>query len=170
MGIFVKTKIMKLFVSLFFLFILLWGNSLFSQPNTDVVSYTKSKLSGSRITLQIPNHFVANTKKADEFVCQPKGSILKFYYIKNISASTFCDSLTPTYFDKQQLTDVISSTHNNLIIYKGKFTNGKINYIRAFCVYPYKKSTVLGIGNYPENLQEEIEQDFFAVFNNFEDE
>lgn len=156
---------------LFFSLLVLWGaNPICGQSTKDTIQYTQSKLSGSKIYLQIPNHFIANSKKADEFVCQPKGSILKFIYIKNISVPNFCDSLTPSYFSKQQLTDVDSSIHNNLIIYKGKFTNGKINYIRAFCVYPYKKSTVLGIGNYPENLQEEIEQDFFTIFNNFEDE
>lgn len=156
---------MRFLLSFLILFVSTGTQILYSQSKKALEIHSGYKLQNTDYYIQIPENFVLSQKNQDEFICQEKGSVLKFAYIENVSTSTFCDSLTSRFFNAQQLTDVTHLTQNNLNIYKGKFLINEISYIRAFYVFPHKKSTVLGIANYPEKIGEEIEKSFIPLFN-----
>lgn len=130
---------------------------------SDKTHYTH-RLSGSDFFLNIPNEFKANKAGNDDFAFQEKGTVAKFAYLENIPVSTFCDSMTDAYFSKQGLSNMLVATKQGIKIYSGKFDIGKVPYIRAFYIYEYKKSTVVGILNYPEKLQDELEDYFLSMF------
>ncbi|MDA3822304.1 MAG: hypothetical protein PF450_06805 [Bacteroidales bacterium] len=130
----------------------------------------RHRLSGTDFYLNIPNDFKANEAGNDDFAFQEKGTVVKFAFLENISVSTFCDSLTDAYFSSQGLRDMQVMTEQNVKIYRGKFDIGQVPYIRAFYVYDYKGSTVVGIVNYPEKLEEELAGYFLSMFITEKDE
>jgi hypothetical protein len=130
----------------------------------------RHRLSNTDFYLNIPNDFKTNEAGNDDFAFQEKGTVVKFAFVENISASTFCDSLTDNYFSGQGLRDMLVRTEQNIKIYRGKFDIGQVPYIRAFYIYEYKGSTVLGIVNYPEKLEDELADNFLSMFIGGEDE
>lgn len=148
---------MKKYLSILFI-LFMCINTMYSQQQTDTLIYISYPISGTEITVKIPTHYTVNSNQKNEYSCSQKGIVLSYILIPNITTKQFCDSLTPTYFSNQNLQNIQHIKKSGISIYTGSFMINDIPYFRAFYVYPYKRSTLLGIFNYPQVFADETEQ------------
>ena len=140
------------------------------QSNRNIVPGKLHKITGSSYLVKIPDDFEISKSHKDEFVFKEKGSVVKFVHLKDISATMFCDSMTTQYFEAQGLHEVTETKIGDIINFKGKFTINQVPYIRSFYIIPHKGNTILGISNYPEKLEGELEYHFLNMHKNNKNE
>lgn len=152
--------------SIFYLFLLLFFGfqTAYSQQKNDTIPYNTFPISGTKLHVQIPNNYTIQSNNTNEFSCSEKGIVLTYIYIPNVTVKQFCDSLTPAYFEKQNLHNIQIRKSLGVSIYTGNFTINDIVYTRAFYVCPYKHSTFLALCNYPQIYADETEQIILKSF------